>query len=637
MCHLFPVPKSYMIRQGTLSLDHTPQLQIHPLIKEACISRGYEPKAALLHLFHSTGAGPLPVRIDHARLHPEGFTLRITSSAIHIRCSTGAGLFYGINALTQLAAQRGDSLPCAEIEDYPSLDTRGILLDIGRDKIPSMGTLYGLLDLFSAMRINHMQMYMEGFCFQYEPYQYLFANETPVTPEEFKKLSAYAKARFIDLVPNQNVLGHMEKWLEKPQFRHLAECEEGYVFENLYQRPPMTLDVRDEESIRLAKTLLDPLLDHSDSDYVNVNMDEPFELGMGKNREAAEAKGRMSLYFEYLEKLHTYCRERGKKMMMWGDEVLHHPECVARFPKDVTLLDWIYEGEADFTSHAQLMEQTGLSFCLCPGTSAWGSLTGRCDNMKKNIQNAAETALEYGGKGIITTDWGDLGHWQYVSVSYPGYAFTASCSWSGRQANDRIVSWYCNRFIYQSPDCSAFKAAWDLGNYYHFERAPLYNTTLAFAVMSAKYPFESIGEFDEKMDRLLKLSANIAKTNRIPEKEAVIAIDYEAMADWLGQVEKEIDAATLLAPDGLLIKEEMKNGLRMVRHGVRLYQAMKVMRGEDLSFKKEMEALFEDLDEIMKVHFRLWRARNRTGGFERSSRHLVHLLDFYRKMAKSKE
>lgn len=110
----------------------------------------------------------------------------------------------------------------------------------------------------------------------------------------------------------------------------------------------MTLDVRDSRSFELAETLLGTLMDASVSSYINVNMDEPFELGMGKNKEAAEKEGRLNLYFEYVEKLHDYCTSQGRKMLMWGDEILHHPDCVSRFPKDAVLLDWIYEGDAHF-------------------------------------------------------------------------------------------------------------------------------------------------------------------------------------------------------------------------------------------------------------------------------------------------
>ncbi len=636
MFRLFPPPKECSFYEGFLSLSHTVSVTICPQLKASCQEAGYVPESALSELFSGLPENyTLQVTVEYADYHPEGFRLSIDGTGIHIACNTGAGLFYAIQALSQLTKQGGGLLPFSDIFDEPMLTVRGIMLDIGRDKIPAMETFYRLIDLFAAMRLNHLQLYMEGYCFDYEDFRYLFTNETPVTPQEYKALSDYAKARFIDLVPNQNVLGHMEQWLAKPQFSHLAECEDGYIFENLYRRPPMTLDVRNKGSFELACTLLSALLKNSSSGYINVNMDEPFELGMGKNKEAAERSGRLCLYFEYLEKLNEFCKSKGKKMLMWGDEVLHHPDYVSRFPKDVTLLDWLYEGDASFESHAGMMQATGLNYCLCPGTSSWGSLTGRSDNMAKNIRDAASCAIRYGGLGIITTDWGDLGHWQYISASFPGFAHTAFCSWSGPDSDFSAIPWYCNRFIYESPDESAYKAAWDLGNYYHYEHAPLYNTTLAFAVMSSKYAFDSVEEFDAKMERLLTLSANIAKTNNIPPRKPEINTDFPAMNDYLEKVDTEIKTASLCCADSERIKEEMTNGLRMIRHGIHLYHTMKVLRDNKPAFRREMKVLFEDLDEILKVHYRLWMSRNRCGGFQRSTEHMNRLLAFYRRMMKS--
>lgn len=638
MYRIFPAPKQCTFQQNTISGIRYGAVTTAPEIEASCRDAGFDPAALLAEAFPG-GYSPdgITLAAEYVTCSPESFHICISSDGIRITCQDGAGYFYALGVLVQLAAQADGVLPCAEIADEPSLSVRGIMLDIGRDKIPSMETLKGLIDLFASMRINHLQLYMEGFTFDYEDFHYLFTNETPVTPEEFRKLSQYARAHFIDLVPNQNVLGHMEKWLEKPQFRSLAECEDGYIFENLFWRPPMTLDVRDSRSFELAETLLGTLMDASSSGCINVNMDEPFELGMGKNKQAAEKEGRLNLYFEYVEKLHAYCASRGKRMLMWGDEILHHPDCVSRFPKDAILLDWIYEGDAHFEDHARLMQKTGLNYCLCPGTSSWGSLTGRSDNMAKNIRDAASCAIRYGGLGIITTDWGDLGHWQYLSASYPGFAYTAACSWSGPESDSDLTAWFCNRFIYKSPAENAFQTAWDLGNYYHLEHAPLYNTTLAFAVMSSKYTYESIEEFDAKMERLLTLSANIAKTNSIPPREPAICIDFAAMKEYLDQVEKEVSEAALACADGELIRREMENGLRMVRHGIHLYYTMTVLRDDPGAFSREMAVLFDDLDDILKVHYTLWSARNRSGGFQRSTAHMNHLLFFYRKMQKANE
>lgn len=630
MYQLFPTPRHFTVTDELVPTG-LPVVCLEPALLDACCAAGYDPQANLAEFLTLPGSG-LSVTANLMDGVSGAFEMEIRQDGVHISCTDGAGLYYAVEAIRQLAVQTpGDYLPICTVQDAPALEVRGIMLDIGRDKIPQMKTLYSLIGLFGKMRINHLQLYMEGFCFDYPQYRYLFSDETPITAEEFRQLSAYAKAHFIDLVPNQNVLGHMEKWLERPQFRHLAECEDGYIFNNLFWRPPMTLDVYDPGSIALAGELLDTLLANSDSDYVNLNLDEPFEMGMGKNKAVADRDGRLKLYFDYVDKLNAYCRAKGKKMMMWGDEVLADPANAARLPHDVTLLDWIYEGDAKFEDHARQMQQAGLRYCLCPGSSSWGALTGRNDNMLANIADAAANAVKYGGAGIITTDWGDLGHWQYLSASYPAFVCAALYAWCGTASRD-TAEWYCNTFIYQSSDGSAFRTAWDLGNYYKLERAPLYNTTLCFAVMSSKYYFDSIEEFDQKMERLLTLSANIARTNHIPAKPARIEMDYDEMTAYLDRVDAEIHAVKLGCAGNLLLQEEMENGLRMVRYGAKLYHTLKDLHGTTV-YRQNMADLADELNAILKVHYKLWCARNRTGGFSRSIAHMQHLIDFCTKQS----
>ncbi|MEG0688104.1 MAG: glycosyl hydrolase family 20, partial [Hungatella sp.] len=72
----------------------------------------------------------------------------------------------------------------------------------------------------------------------------------------------------------------------------------------------------------------------------------------------------------------------------------------------------------------------------------------------------------------------------------------------------------------------------------------------------------------------------------------------------------------------------------MVHHGIHLYHTMTELRNDNSLFKQEMIQLFEELDSIMKTHYRLWMARNRCGGFERSTKHMTYLLDFYNKSSK---
>ena len=633
MLKIFPKPKNIQLSAGRLPLSSQVELRVDSQIETILEVAGFNYADSINSIF-SKHMHEEPIAFNGvclAAVPDQGYILTISANGIRIACSSAVGFYYGVLTLGQIVNQCKESLPFLCIQDAPVIALRGIILDIGRNKIPTMKTLFEMIDMLSEMRINHLQLYMEGFCFDYKKYRYLFSDETPITAEEFQKLSQYARSRFIDLVPNQNCSGHMDQWLSRPQMRDLAECPSGFLHDNLYMRPPMTLDVSDEKAFALIAYFFEQLLPNFDSNFVNVNLDEPFELGMGKNKEKAEKYGRGKLYLDYVNKIHALCNRYDKKMLMWGDVMFTHPDLIDELPKDIMVLDWIYEGDSTFESHCRIMAQKGIEFCLCPGTASWCSFTGRTDNMIKNIADAVNCAVKFGAKGVITTDWGDLGHWQYLPVSYLGFAHTAADAWSGEQVSTEAVEDYCNQYVFMDTENKAYRVLYDLGNYYHKEYASLYNTTLAFAVMSSKYSFSTAEEFSDRMQRLLKISENIAKGNGIPFDKPYIDINYTEMKSYLKDVEKRLEDLKLGCADGALIKDELQNALRMIRHGTKLYRVMTQPSSDREVYIGEMSKLFIDLCGIIEKHYDLWVKRNRNGGFTRSIEPMQHLLEFYTK------
>lgn len=109
------------------------------------------------------------------------------------------------------------------------MQTRGAMLDISRGKVPTMETLFGMVDFLADLKYSQLQLYVEGFSFGYPSFRNLWEKtETPLTPAEIRKLDQHCKERFIELVPNQNSLGHMQAWLATDEYKDLAECPEGY-------------------------------------------------------------------------------------------------------------------------------------------------------------------------------------------------------------------------------------------------------------------------------------------------------------------------------------------------------------------------------------------------------------------------
>ena len=124
----------------------------------------------------------------------EAYALDIDVAGVSIRASSPAGLFYGVCTLAQLLelGTRGGavSLPLLEIEDQPSFARRGVMLDISRDKVPTLATTLALVDLLASLKINELQLYMEH-TFAYAGHEKVWQNASPYTGAEIETLDRF--------------------------------------------------------------------------------------------------------------------------------------------------------------------------------------------------------------------------------------------------------------------------------------------------------------------------------------------------------------------------------------------------------------------------------------------------------------
>ena len=109
----------------------------------------------------------------------------------------------------------------------PLFERCGLMLDISRNRVPTMETLRQLVDALHALQYNELQLYTEH-TFAYTGHETVWQNASPMTAEEIHELDDYCGLRGIELVPNQNSFGHMERWLRHDTYRPLAECPDGF-------------------------------------------------------------------------------------------------------------------------------------------------------------------------------------------------------------------------------------------------------------------------------------------------------------------------------------------------------------------------------------------------------------------------
>jgi hexosaminidase len=525
--------------------------------------------------------------------HIQGYELTITPRAIHLVAQTPAAIFYAVSTLIQLLDQYPKKLPAMRILDWPDFPNRGVMLDISRDKVPTMETLYELVDILASWKINQLQLYTEH-TFAYQKHPLVWAEASPLSGAEVLALDAYCQERFIELVPNQNTFGHMRRWLTHDQYRPLAECPNGCDTSWGYFDEPFSLCPGDPGSLKLVQDLMDELLPHFQSRQVNVGCDETVDVGKGRSRELVAERGAGRVYFDFLNKIRREVRIRDRTMQFWGDIIIEYPDLVAELPRDMIALEWGYEADHSFHEHGDIFARSGIPFYVCPGTSSWNTIGGRTTNAIDNMHNAAENGLNHGATGYLNTDWGDNGHWQPLPVSYLGFAYGAALSWHFDSNRDIDIALAGSRYAFRDNAEIMGRLAYDLGNVYEASNIRMHNGTILFYILQTR------------PNEMEKLRASVLAGD-LSDRE-----NFKRMHARIDQVMAPLAQADMDHPDADLLRAEFIWAADMLRHACD--RALWLLDGAPIP----NENLAEQAQDLIDRYQTIWLARNRIGGFRES-------------------
>ena len=344
-----------------------------------------------------------------------------------------AGVFYAVQTLRQMVKIYGGKIPKCKIEDAPDLTYRGFYHDITRGRVGKLEKLKRLADTLSYFKINSLQLYVEdAFTFR-ELGGIVTANEA-LTPEEIVELDGYCRDRFIDLVPSLSTFGHLFTLLQSEKYSHISELGRHEMTMNYWMEKQWhhTVDVYAPETIEVIGSMIDQYVPLFSSEYFNICCDETMDLCSGKN--AGRDKG--EAYFHHLDKLIAIVKSHGKKVMMWGDEVMARSELSKEhLPSDTVILNWCYHKTVNEWI-PKFFYELGFTQIVCPGTSSWDNFIEDIDSSTGNISDFARHAKKYGALGMLNTNWGDFGHVCPFNCSLYGTVFGAAKSWNEAAPTD---------------------------------------------------------------------------------------------------------------------------------------------------------------------------------------------------------
>ncbi len=524
--------------------------------------------------------------------HKEGYRLLVEPRQIRIEAATAAGLYYGVQTLRAHVRQHGRHLPAVVIEDHPDFARRGVYLDCSRGKVPTLQTLCALIEQCAQWKLNEVQLYVEN-VFTFARHPDIGRGYSPFTPQDMALLQTCAREHHVELVPSLASLGHFEKILMIPGYEDLGELPG-------YRGWPggTTLNPLDLRSLALLTDLYAEYLPLFTARDFNACGDEPWELGRGRSKSAAATQGVGRLYLDFICKLRDLAAHHGKRLNLWGDIVLQHPEVIPDIPDDLIILNWEYEPQGGRMARTHEIVDAGHPVVCCPGTSGWQSFGSRLQTSFQNIYAFAHEARTHACEGLLTTDWGDNGHRNALGVSLPAIAYGAACAWNGTAVpapNDDAFLQQYTRHVLGDPDGSLVPVIKTVGD----ERYGYWAYHALFERITDAQPVgEAFARGRAVIDNAPCSSDDLAE---LQAQATALAASFPA----LPQLQTDEQGVASLAV------EEYRLANRLNLAATRRLQWARRYRAKHTVPTREWQAHQDELAELCSDFVRLWRQRNR--------------------------
>ncbi len=327
----------------------------------------------------------------------EGYELVIDPYEIIIRSSTAQGAFHAVQSLLQLLpttvfskqkiAQKKWAIPCIKIKDAPRFSYRGMHLDVCRHFFPP-AFVKKYIDMLAFHKMNYFHWHLtedQGWRIEIKKYPKLtevgaFRNGTLIghyndephqfdekryggfyTQEEIKDIVAYAKERFITIVPEIEMPGHAQAALAA--YPELG-CTPG-PFE-VWQKWGVSENVfcPTEKTFQFLEEVLEEVIALFPGKYIHIGGDEcpkvrweesAFCQDLIKKEKLKDEHGLQSYFIQRMEK---FINKKGKQIIGW-DEILE-----GGLAPNATVMSWRgYEGGIEAAKEKHEVIMTPTSHC----------------------------------------------------------------------------------------------------------------------------------------------------------------------------------------------------------------------------------------------------------------------------------
>ena len=287
---------------------------------------GFKPKVKIMK--RGDAKEGLILRLDKklTDLGAEGYKLDVNTETMTLTAAKPAGLFRGLQTVRQMLPARIEAdtvqkgpwpIKGGTITDYPQYGHRGAMLDVSRHFF-GVADVKQVIDYLAAYKMNVLHLHLaddQGWRIEIKSWPKLteVGSLTQVgggtggfyTQEEYKEIVKYAKDRYITIVPEIDMPGHVNAAVvaypelngtAKPAKPHTG-IEVGFS----------CLAVDKEVTYKFIDDVIRELVAMTPGPYIHIGGDE------------VPKKNMKIPYAEFINRVQTIVQSHGKTMMGWAD------------------------------------------------------------------------------------------------------------------------------------------------------------------------------------------------------------------------------------------------------------------------------------------------------------------------------
>ena len=276
----------------------------------------------------------------------EGYVLTSTKKGVEVQAKTGAGLFYGVQTLLQMAAE-GNKVAFGTITDEPRFEYRGMMLDVSRHFF-GLDFVKKQIDAMAYYKLNRLHIHLTdaaGWRIEIKKYPRLTnfaawrsgktwkewwngdrkymeegtegAEGGYFTQDQCREIVAYAKKHYITVIPEIEMPSHSEEVLTAyPELSctHVPYKQADFCVGN-------------EKTFEFLENVLLEVMEIFPSEYIHVGGDEASKKSwetcpLCQARMKKEGMKEIDELQSYLiKRMEKFLNKHGRNLLGW-DEIL---------------------------------------------------------------------------------------------------------------------------------------------------------------------------------------------------------------------------------------------------------------------------------------------------------------------------